>query len=129
VLAVTRFRVSAAQAAQFAADAQQAMAVFQQCTGFVQGHLGRAVDAPTIWVLVTRWADIGSYRRAMSSYEVRAETNALLSLAIDEPSAYEILFGEGSTPPNQQKPRGGSWSQPGTLGDSDNNPPTSSRME
>jgi hypothetical protein len=23
------------------------------------------------------------------------------------PSAYEILVGEGSTPPNQQKPRGG----------------------
>jgi heme-degrading monooxygenase HmoA len=107
VLAVTRFRVPAEQATVFQLDAERAIGVLQQCTGFVQGDLARAADDPTLWMLVTRWSNMGSYRRAMSSYEVRAEANALLSRGIDEPSAYEILVGEGSTPPNQQKPRGG----------------------
>jgi quinol monooxygenase YgiN len=108
VLAVTRFRVPAEQTTAFRMDAERAIAVLEQCAGFVQGDLGRAADDPTIWVLVTRWLNMGSYRRAMSSYEVRVETNPLLTQAIDEPSAYEILVGEASTPPNQQKPRGGS---------------------
>jgi quinol monooxygenase YgiN len=106
VLAVTRFRVSSEQATQFGRDAEHALFVLRQCAGFVQGDLGRAADDPTLWVLVTRWSNVGSYRRALSSYEVRVQAVPLLSQAIDEPSAYEILVGEGSTPPNQQKPRG-----------------------
>ena len=89
MLAVTRFRVPAEQAGAFRTDAEHAIAVLEQCAGFVQGDLGRAADDPTLWVLVTKWVNIGSYRRAMSSYEVRAEASALLTRAIDEPSAYE----------------------------------------
>ena len=107
MLAVTRFRVPAEQATVFRMDAERAIAVLEQCSGFVQGDLARAADDSTLWLLVTRWVNMGSYRRAMASYEVRVEANALLTRAIDEPSAYEILVGEGSTPPNQQKPRGG----------------------
>ena len=107
MLAVIRFRVSSEQATQFGREAEQALAVLRQCSGFVQGDLGRAADDPTLWVLVTRWSNMGSYRRALSSYEVKVQAVALLSQAIDEPSAYEILVGEGATPPNQQKPRGG----------------------
>jgi hypothetical protein len=107
VLAVTRFRVPAGTATGFRLDAERALAVLRPCVGFVQGDLGQAADDPTLWVLVTRWANVGSYRRAMANYEVRAQATALLNRAINEPSAYEILVGEGSTPPNQQKPRGG----------------------
>ena len=107
MLAVTRFRVPAEQAAGFRTDAERAIAVLERCKGFVEGDLGRAADDPTLWVLVTRWSDVGPYRRAMASYEVRAESMPLLSRAIDEPSAYEILHGQGATPPNLQKPRGG----------------------
>jgi heme-degrading monooxygenase HmoA len=107
MLTVTRFRVSSEQATQFARDAEHALGVLRQCSGFLQGDLGRAADDPALWVLVTRWSNVGSYRRALSSYEVKVQAVALLSQAIDEPSAYEILVGEGATPPNQQKPRGG----------------------
>ena len=107
MLAVIRFRVSSERATQFGLDAERALAVLRQCAGFVQGDLGRAADDPTLWVFVTRWSNVGSYRRALSSYEVRAQAVPLLSQAIDEPSAYEILVGEGATPPNEQKPRGG----------------------
>jgi Antibiotic biosynthesis monooxygenase len=105
---MTRFRVPLDHATRFRSDAQRALAVLERCAGFIQGDLGRAADDPTLWMLATRWSNVGSYRRALSSHEVRVQAIALLSQAIDEPSAYEILVGEGSTPPNQQKPRGGS---------------------
>ena len=41
--------------------------------------------------MVTRWRDVGSYRRALSSYDVKVGAVPLLSRAIDEPSAYETL--------------------------------------
>ena len=44
--------------------------------------------------MVTRWKDVGSYRRALSSYDVKVGAVPLLSRAIDEPSAYESLDGE-----------------------------------
>jgi hypothetical protein len=37
------------------------------------------------------WENIGSYRRALSPYEVKLTAVPLLSLAIDEPSAYDDL--------------------------------------
>jgi heme-degrading monooxygenase HmoA len=107
MLALTRLRVSAEEATQFRLAAEHALDGLRKCPGFMQGDLGRAVDDPTLWVLVTRWANVGSYRRALSSYEVRVQADPVLSRAIDEPSAYEILVGHGSTPPNLQKPRGG----------------------
>jgi hypothetical protein len=69
--------------------------------GFVRGTVGRAMDDPTLWVLETQWEDVGSYRRALSSYEIKATVVPLLSYAVDEPSAFEVIVGEGATEPNQ----------------------------
>jgi hypothetical protein len=49
---------------------------------------------------------VGAYRRALSSYEVKMTVVPLLSRALDEPSAFEIIVGEGATPPNEARPRG-----------------------
>ncbi len=40
-------------------------------------------------MLTTRWENVGSYRRALSSYDVKLHAVAVLSRAIEEPSAYE----------------------------------------
>ncbi len=69
--------------------------------GFVGGSVGRAVDDTSLWVLTTRWADVGSYRRALSSYDVKVTVVPLLSYALDEPSAFEILAGDGAEPEDQ----------------------------
>ena len=37
---------------------------------------------------------LGSYRRALSSYEVKVGAVPVLGQAVDEPSAYELLDGE-----------------------------------
>jgi hypothetical protein len=73
--------------------------------GFVTGAVGRALDDPTLWVLQTRWRNVGSYRRALSAYEIRMTVVPLLANAVDEPSAYEILAGDGATAPNEMRSR------------------------
>ena len=73
--------------------------------GFVSGTVGRAMDDPTLWVLQTTWQDVGSYRRALSAYEIKATVVPLLSYAVDEPTAYEVIVGDGATEPNEPRPR------------------------
>lgn len=66
--------------------------------GFVGGSVGRAVDDPTLWVLETRWQNVGAYRRALSAYDIKMTVVPLLSHAVDEPSAYEVICGDGAEP-------------------------------
>jgi hypothetical protein len=102
VLVVNRFRVPEDDAEGFRSDLETALAVLSQRAGYADGRLGRNVDDPTLWTMVTRWRDVGSYRRALSSYDVKVGAVPLLSRAIDEPSAYEALDGEL----NEWRPRG-----------------------
>jgi quinol monooxygenase YgiN len=94
VLVVSRFRVPEDEAEEFRADLERALGVLAQQKGYADGQLGRNLDDPMLWTMVTRWRDVGSYRRALSSYDVKVGAVPLLSRAIDEPSAYEQLDGE-----------------------------------
>ncbi|MBW8750986.1 MAG: antibiotic biosynthesis monooxygenase [Propionibacteriales bacterium] len=91
VLVVNRFRDPDPA---FRADLEAALAVLSAQTGCEDGRLGRNVDDPSLWVMVSRWRDVGSYRRALSSYDVKVGAVPLLSRAIDEPSAFEDVDGE-----------------------------------
>jgi quinol monooxygenase YgiN len=105
VLVVNRFRVEDGDAAAFAEDVARAHELLAARPGYVDGAVGRNLDEPSLWVLQTRWADVGSYRRALSSYDVKLGAVPLLSRAIDEPSAYEVLGDEGSGGLNEARPR------------------------
>jgi hypothetical protein len=94
VLVVNRFRVPEDAAVEFRADLEAALEVLSQQRGYADGQLGRNLDDQTLWTMVTRWDDVGSYRRALSSYDVKVGAVPLLSRAVDEPSAYEPLDGE-----------------------------------
>ena len=100
MLVVNRFRVPEEDAG-FRDALEAALALLAQQSGYDDGRLGRNVDDPTLWTMVTRWRDVGSYRRALSSYDVKVGAVPLLSRAIDEPSAYEDLDG----PLNESFPR------------------------
>lgn len=93
MLVVNSFRVSAGDE-DFRAGLESALDVLARCPGHLDGSAGRNVDDPSLWVMVTRWADVGSYRRALSSYDVKVGAVPLLSRALDEPSAFEDLDGE-----------------------------------
>lgn len=89
MLAVMRFRVE--DDADIEAELAAALDALQARPGFVRGHIGHAVDDPALWVLATEWEGVGSYRRALSSYDVKVNAVPALARAIDEPGAYEVL--------------------------------------
>lgn len=93
-MVVNRFLVPVEAAVAFRDDLEAAKGVLARQKGYVDGQLGRNVDDPSLWVMVTRWRDVGSYRRALSTYDVKMGAVQLLSRAIEEPSAYESLDGE-----------------------------------
>lgn len=105
MLVVNRFRVDEGDVA-FAEEVAAAHALLAGKPGYVGGEVGRNVDDPTLWVLETRWANPGSYRRALSAHDVKLGAVPLLSRAIDEPSAYEVLGEEGAAGLNEARPRG-----------------------
>lgn len=104
MLVVNRFRVER-ESESFAEDLAGVLTVFASKPGYVGGAVGRNVDDPSLWVLQTRWANVGSYRRALSSYDVKVGVVPVLSRAIDEPSAYEVLGDDGAGGLNQAVPR------------------------
>lgn len=88
MISVTHFR---AGDAGFEKRAQEALAVLGARPGFVRGNLGRSTDDADAWVLVTEWANVGSYRRALGSYDVKVRATPLLGEALDLPSSFESL--------------------------------------
>ena len=89
MIVVNRFRVPAEDSDAFRADLERARDVLSVQAGYVVGRIGRNVDEPELWVLMTEWEGPGAYRRALSSYDVKIAAVPTLSRAIDEPGAYE----------------------------------------
>ena len=90
---VIRFRVGASEQAEFAERMRAAVDVLAKQKGFVAARIGRNVDDPELLALSMEWENVGSYRRALSPYEVKLTAVPLLSQAVDEPSAYDDLDG------------------------------------
>ena len=104
MLVVNRFRVAEGDVEAFRRHVVAALEVLSARDGYVDGAVGRSVDEPELWLLQTRWENVGSYRRALSSYDVKLGAVPLLSRAVDEPSAYEIVD-TGDHDLNRQMPR------------------------
>jgi hypothetical protein len=91
LLVVSRFTVPDGAGEGFAERARVALAAFADRPGFRRGRVGRAVDDPAEWVLVTEWDGVGAYRRALSTYQVKVAATPLLAQARDEAGAFEVL--------------------------------------
>ena len=92
MLVVTRYRVAEDEAPGFRERARTALSALTQRPGCLSAHLARAVDDPTLWTITTTWTSVGDYRRALSAYDVKLNAVPLLSLAVDEPTAFEDLL-------------------------------------
>jgi hypothetical protein len=103
VIVVNRFRVPESDAGAFRADLERAHRVLAIQQGYVAGRIGRNVDDPALWTMVTEWEGPGAYRRALSAYDVKLTAVPVLSRAMDEPSAYETV--EPGTELNRPDPR------------------------
>src|SRR4051794_1777052 len=71
VIVVNRFRVEQHESDGFRQGVHAALEALAARPGYVEGHVGRNLDDPSLWLLTTTWADVGSYRRALSSYDVK----------------------------------------------------------
>ena len=89
MIAVARFDVPLASASDFRAELEGVRDVLAEAAGFIGGEVGQNLDEPTLWVLTTRWQNVGSYRRALSSTRAKLEAIPVLARAIDEAGAYE----------------------------------------
>jgi len=96
VIVITRYSVPEADLDAFRADADAAVQALSRRPGFRGHRIGRAADDPALWTVVTEWDGAGFYRRALSDFDVKVNAVPLLSRAIDEPSAYEIVAGGGA---------------------------------
>lgn len=88
MIAVSRFRVAEPDRPTFEAAAAPAVELLNRQPGLLGLDFGVNLDDPELWALVTRWQDVGSYRRALGSSN-RVVLWPLLALALDEPSAYD----------------------------------------
>lgn len=88
---VIRFRVEETAQPEFVARLATAVEVLSRQRGFVAARTGRNADDPELLALSMEWQNIGSYRRALSPYEVKVAAVPILSQAIDEPTAYDLI--------------------------------------
>jgi len=68
-----------------------ALATLAESVGFIDGAIAQSTDETGLRLITTRWCDVGSYRRALSRFEVKISSVPLLSTAIDESSAFEAV--------------------------------------
>ncbi|GAA3812685.1 hypothetical protein GCM10022226_36720 [Sphaerisporangium flaviroseum] len=89
MLALIRYSVPGARAEEFMEQATSILGTLSAQTGYRSGHIGRSVDEPGLWALVSEWEGAGFYRRALSA--ARMDMYPLMTLMINEPSAFEVL--------------------------------------
>ena len=89
MFAIARFNVALADASTFNSEMVTALDAFSACAGFIDGEFGQNLDDSGLWAFVTRWENVGSYRRALSNNTVKMNAIPLLARSIDEPGAYE----------------------------------------
>jgi quinol monooxygenase YgiN len=90
MLVVARLRPSGDHEA-FRAEVMTAVDALAARPGHVSSRLAQALDDPALWVLVSEWVNVGSYRRALSSYDVRMASAVLMGAVVSEPTAYDVV--------------------------------------
>ncbi|MDO4784235.1 MAG: antibiotic biosynthesis monooxygenase family protein [Propionibacteriaceae bacterium] len=81
-------RFEAEDAASFRASAEPVVAYWRGREGCLEVELVRNLDDPGLWAILSRWRDVGSYRRSFSGFEAKLILTPLLGRAVDEPTAY-----------------------------------------
>jgi hypothetical protein len=91
LLVISRYRVAPVAREDFVERARAALATLAQQPGFVCASIGQATDEQDLFCLRTEWDGVGAYRRALSNFDVKLTAVPLLSTAVDESSAFEVV--------------------------------------
>lgn len=85
LLAISRFRDPAPG---FEQGARAVVEFWRGKDGCRFVELVRNLDEQSLWAIVSHWESVGAYRRSFSGHEAKMVLTPVLSLAVDEPSAY-----------------------------------------
>lgn len=88
---VSRYRVAPANREQFIDNAERAIDVLAARAGFLSASIAQSTDEADLLLIRSQWAGVGAYRRALSTYDVKLSAVPLLSTAVDESSAFEVV--------------------------------------
>ena len=93
VLVVSRFRVPAAERRRRSGADMRRRARRAGRAARLRSRARSAATSttPSSGCSPPRWEHVGAYRRALSAYDVKLHAVPLLSRALDEPSAYEVV--------------------------------------
>lgn len=89
---VNRYRLDPAEQGDFLALAAVALEALAARPGFVTGEVAHSTDDPDLLAMLTRWREVGAYRRALSDHTVKATAVPLMYRCVDEPGAYEVVL-------------------------------------
>ncbi|GLW08643.1 hypothetical protein Misp01_37730 [Microtetraspora sp. NBRC 13810] len=90
MLAIIRYSVPEGRTGEFLAEASAILDTLAAQPGYLRGQVGRSVDEPELWALVSEWEGAGFYRRALSA--ARMVMYPLMTLMVNEPSAFEGVY-------------------------------------
>ena len=77
---------------QWLVDARGALETVSQQIGFQRASVLHSPEEPSRYVVICTWQDVGSYRRALSSTDMKLNVWPFLAAMHDEPSVYETLL-------------------------------------
>lgn len=95
MLAVNRLRAFDSPDEQVSAELSVLIDVLATQPGFRNARAGHCLDEPDVWILLSEWESIGTYRRALSSHAVKTSGYPVFVRVVDEPGAYELLISTG----------------------------------
>lgn len=85
MISITRFHADQAAVVD---RLRSVVEFWRHCEGCESVELAQNLDEPTLWVILSHWRNVGCYRRSFSGAEAKMLLTPILSLALDEPSAY-----------------------------------------
>ena len=88
VIAIHRFLVPESDRQDFPAAAATALGYLRRRQGAQAVDLVANIDDRGLWALVSRWPDVGQYRRAIGGAAATYALMPLTAYVVDEPSAY-----------------------------------------
>lgn len=85
LLAISRFR---GVGPGFAEEAEAVAAFWRGRSGCLGVDVVRNLDDQDLWAIMSRWENVGAYRRSFNGFDAKMILTPVLSRAIDEPSAF-----------------------------------------
>ena len=91
IAVVGQLNVPAAERDSFDQGYDRMSELFRESPGFLSMELGQSTDSLEVLTVIHRWESVGSYRKALSRYEVKAEVIPLLSQFTRDSVTVEII--------------------------------------